>query len=146
MVQLEHTSCINQQQSGILMTKAVFITAADGSNKNFYSIYEDIHGTKWIKFWGKFLRNGYRQSHPWKMQEYFGADFRLEDFLCVPAQIVAESLTEIRETIGDMTDEEALQDMQQFYTRFCYPPIEGEIVELPIDDLTIDTPCGLYIE
>ena len=111
----------------------------------FYSIYEDIQGAVWIKFWGHFKEDSERKSRPWRILEYFGAEFRLEDYLCIPEELIRENLSEIKQTIGDLTEEEALNDMNHFFEKYCFPPLTGEARILPLDEITIDTPCGLYV-
>ncbi len=123
----------------------LFENAVDGNGKIFYSIYPDIQGEIWIKFWGHFLENPERRSRPWRIQEYFGAEFRLEDYLCIPEELISENLTEIKQTIGDMTEAEALYDMNHFFEKYCFPPLTDPVHFLSLKDVTIDTPCGLYI-
>ncbi len=123
----------------------LFEKADDGNGKIFYSIYPDIQGVIWIKFWGHFIENPERRSRPWRIQEYFGAEFRLEDYLCIPEELIRENLTEIKQTIGDMTESEALYDMNHFFEKYCFPPLMDPVKFLPLKDVTIDTPCGLYI-
>ena len=123
----------------------LFSDASQGKEKLYYSIYEDIQGMIWIKFWGHFKEDSERRSRPWRILEYFGAEFRLEDYLCIPEEILRENLSEIKQTIGDLTEEEALYDMNHFFEKYCFPPLTGTVSFLPIAEITIDTPCGLYI-
>ena len=123
----------------------LFTNVHQGSEKIFYSIYADIQGAIWIKFWGHFIEEPSRRHRPWRIQEYFGAEFRLEDYLCVPRELIEENLTEIKQTIGDLTEDEALYDMNHFFEKYCFPPLPGQVVFLPLQDITMDTPCGLYI-
>ena len=123
----------------------LFTNVHQGSEKIFYSIYADIQGAIWIKFWGHFIEEPSRRHRPWRIQEYFGAEFRLEDYLCVPRELIEENLTEIKQTIGDLTEDEALYDMNHFFEKYCFPPLPGQAVFLPLQDITMDTPCGLYI-
>ena len=123
----------------------LFSDARQGNGKLFYSIYSDIQGKIWIKFWGHFIEDPGRRYRPWRILEYFGAEFRLEDFLCIPEELIRENLSEIKQTIGDLTEEEALYDMNHFFEKYCFPPLTGEVRFLPFTDVTIDTPCGLYI-
>ncbi len=125
--------------------KTLFSKAEQGKEKLFYSIYEDIQGAIWIKFWGHFREDSERRSRPWRILEYFGAEFRLEDYLCIPEELILENLSEIKQTIGDLTEEEALNDMNHFFEKYCFPPLTGEARILPLDEITIDTPCGLYV-
>ena len=124
---------------------ALFSEASSGDGKVFYSIYPDIQGDVWIKFWGHFIEDTNRKARPWRIQEYFGAEFRLEDFLCIPKELVDENLTEIKQTIGDLTEDEALYDMNHFFEKYCFPPLMGDVSFLPVESVTEDTPCGLYI-
>ena len=126
-------------------TKDLFQNAQQGNEKIFYSIYADIQGEIWIKFWGQFREYTERKHRPWRIQEYFGAEFRLEDYLCIPEDLISDSLTEIKQTIGDLTEDEALYDMNHFFEKYCFPPLEGQAVLLPLRELSMDTPCGLYI-
>ncbi len=125
--------------------KGLFSDACQGKEKLYYSIYKDIQGMIWIKFWGHFKEDSERRSRPWRILEYFGAEFRLEDFLCIPEEILRENLSEIKQTIGNLTEEEALYDMNHFFEKYCFPPLMGDVTFLPITEITIDTPCGLYI-
>ncbi len=124
---------------------SLFSKAEQGKEKLFYSIYEDIQGAVWIKFWGHFKEDSERKSRPWRILEYFGAEFRLEDYLCIPEELIRENLSEIKQTIGDLTEEEALEDMNHFFEKYCFPPLTGTVSLLPIKQITIDTPCGLYV-
>lgn len=123
----------------------LFSDVEQGKRKVFYSIYEDIQGDIWIKFWGHFKEDSERRSRPWRIIEYFGAEFRLEDFLCIPEELIRENLSEIKQTIGDLTEEEALYDMNHFFEKYCFPPLTGPVAFLPVKNVTLDTPCGLYI-
>ena len=123
----------------------LFTNTEQAKEKLYYSIYEDIQGAVWIKFWGHFKEDTERRSRPWRIQEYFGAEFRLEDYLCIPEDLIRENLCEIKQTIGDMTEEEALYDMNHFFEKYCFPPLPGEVKLLPIDSITLETPCGLYV-
>ena len=123
----------------------LFDNAGQGKEKLFYSIYEDIQGKIWIKFWGHFKEDTERRSRPWRILEYFGAEFRLEDYLCIPEALIQENLSEIKQTIGDLTEEEALYDMNHFFEKYCFPPMPGPVSFLPLEEITIDTPCGSYI-
>ena len=123
----------------------LFESAEQGKDRQFYSIYADIQGAVWIKFWGHFMEDTVRRSRPWRLQEYFGAEFRLEDYLCIPRELIEENLTEIKQTIGDLTESEALNDMNHFFEKYCFPPLTGPVQVLPMDKITIDTPCGLYV-
>ena len=123
----------------------LFSTAAEGKGRIFYSIYADIQDDVWIKFWGHFVEDPERRNHPWRIQEYFGAEYRLEDYLCIPEDILREDLSEIKQTIGNMTEAEALYDMNHFFVRYCFPPQEGPVRFLPVSEVTMETPCGLYI-
>ena len=125
--------------------KSQFSKAEEGKEKLFYSIYEDIQGGIWIKFWGHFKEDSERRSRPWRILEYFGAEFRLEDYLCIPEELIRENLSEIKQTIGDLTEEEALYDMNHFFEKYCFPPQTDAFSFLPIKEITIDTPCGLYV-
>ena len=53
----------------------LFTNVHQGSEKIFYSIYADIQGAIWIKFWGQFREYTERKHRPWRIQEYFGAEF-----------------------------------------------------------------------
>ena len=66
-------------------TENFLFTNTEQAKENlYYSIYEDIQGAVWIKFWGHFKEDTERRSRPWRIQEYFGDEFRLEDYLCIP--------------------------------------------------------------
>jgi len=123
----------------------LFNDAQQGKEKLFYSIYEDIQGMIWIKFWGHFKEDSERRSRPWRILEYFGAEFRLEDYLCIPEDLIKENLSEIKQTIGDLTEEEALYDMNHFFEKYCFPPMTDPVSFLPLEQITLDTPCGSYI-
>ena len=125
--------------------KHLFSKAEQGKGKVYYSIYKDIQGTVWIKFWGHFKEDSERKSRPWRILEYFGAEFRLEDYLCIPDDIIRENLSEIKQTIGDLTETEALYDMNHFFEKYCFPPLTDEVMLLSVKEITIDTPCGLYV-
>ena len=99
----------------------------------------------WIKFWGHFKEDSERRSRPWRILEYFGAEFRLEDYLCIPEDLIKENLSEIKQTIGDLTEEEALYDMNHFFEKYCFPPMTDPVSFLPLEQITLDTPCGSYI-
>ena len=131
---------INMNTDNVLFTDPV-----QAKDKLYYSIYPDIQGKIWIKFWGHFKEDTERRSRPWRIQEYFGAEFRLEDYLCIPEELIRENLSEIKQTIGDLTDEEALFDMNHFFEKYCFPPLTGTVLLLPISEVTLETPCGLYI-
>ncbi|MCF0145890.1 MAG: hypothetical protein HUJ73_04815 [Eubacterium sp.] len=55
------------------------------------------------------------------------------------------NLIEIKQTIGDLTEQEALNDMNCFFQKYCFPPLHGKVMHLEIDKITMETPCGLYI-
>ena len=123
----------------------LFENTSQGKDRIFYSVYADIQGIIWIKFWGHFVENTDRRLRPWRIQEYFGAEFRLEDYLCIPKELIDENLTEIKQTIGDLTESEALYDMNHFFEKYCFPPTDDPVSLLPLSDVTISTPCGLYV-
>ena len=102
----------------------LFLRSEQGKEKIFYSIYKDIQGKVWIKFWGQFIQDSGRRYRPWKILEYFGAEFRLEDYLSIPEELIQENLSEIKQTIGNLTEEEALYDMNHFFEKYCFPPQE----------------------
>ncbi|MGN0364014.1 MAG: hypothetical protein ACI4ET_14400 [Bilifractor sp.] len=111
----------------------------------YYSIYPDLNGRIWIKFFGIFRYDCNLPSKPWRLQEYFGADFAYEDFLNMSPSELKENLSEIKDTVGNFTDEAVLYSMNHFFTTYCMPPDSRRVVKMPLDQLTDRTPCGLYV-
>lgn len=125
---------------------ALFTQAQEGAEKNYYSIYLDLHGQRWIKFWGYFSCDAISHKRPWRLLEYFAADFPYEEFLLMSRTELDNNLTEIKQIIGNFTEAEALDSMNRFYQLYCLPPDDREVTPLALSCLTETTPCGLYVE
>ena len=124
----------------------LFEKAKEGADKNYYSIYSDLNGMRWIKFWGYFSCDAISNKRPWRLMEYFAADFPYADFLLMTPDELGSNLTEIKQIIGNFTEEEALDGMNHFYQTYCLPPDDREVQKLALSQLTEGTPCGLYVE
>ena len=124
----------------------LFDNAQEGAEKNYYSIYCDLNGMRWIKFWGYFSCDAISHKRPWRLLEYFAADFPYEDFLLMTRDELTSNLTEIKQIIGNFTEEEALNGMNHFYELYCLPPDDAQVNRLALSHLTERTPCGLYVE
>ena len=124
----------------------LFKTPDEGLEKNFFSVYLDTNGTKWIKFWGYFCGDTLSKRRPWRMMEYFAADFLFTDFLLMTLEQLHDNLTEIKQIIGNFSGKEALYGMNHFFQEYCYPPDNRRVMRLPLSQITDITPCGLYVE
>ena len=124
----------------------LFAQAQDGADKNYYSIYSDLNGMRWIKFWGYFSCDAISHKRPWRLMEYFAADFPYSDFLLMSRDELSSNLTEIKQIIGNFTEAEALEGMNHFYETYCLPPDERTVQKLALSHLTENTPSGLYVE
>ena len=124
----------------------LFAQAQEGADKNYYSIYLDLHGMRWIKFWGYFSCDAISHRRPWRLMEYFAADFPNEEFLLMSREELSSNLTEIKQIIGNFTEAEALEGMNHFYEMYCLPPDDREVIPQALSGLTENTPCGLYVE
>lgn len=133
------------QGFGSMCEEKLFDNPKEARDALYYSIYPDQNGKVWIKFFGIFRYDWNFPSKPWKLQEYFGADFAYDDFLNMTPSELHENLSEIRDTVGNFTDEEVLYSMNHFFTTYCIPPDAGRVTKMPLDHLTDRTPCGLYV-
>ena len=124
----------------------LFSSAQEGADRNYYSIYSDLNGDRWIKFWGYFSCDALSHRRPWRLLEYFAADFPYADFLLMTREALSSNLTEIKQIIGNFTEEEALHGMNHFYELYCLPPDSRPVSRLALSQLTEGTPCGLYVE
>ena len=124
----------------------LYTDALEGADKNYYSIYNDLNDCRWIKFWGYFSRDAVSHRRPWRLLEYFAADFPYTEFLLMTREELHSNLTEIKQIIGNFTEEEALEGMNHFYEIYCLPPDGRPVQKMPLSQLTEGTPAGLYVE
>lgn len=106
-------------------------------DRDYYSIYE-VNGEKYIKFWGYFYDGCDDEEKPYRCLEFVGAEIPLKDYL-EDRSVYDLIESEITQYIGDMTEDEAIEAMNGYYNG--NPP-----VPYPLEDVTMETPCGDYID
>ena len=106
-------------------------------NKEFYWI-EYQGGEKYVRVVGYFYDEGEDNGHGTaRCVEYSGFEFKLIDFLeNWTEDDYSEMEGSVKSYIEDMTTEEAI---------ICMNTYDELPVEMPMDEINMETPCGYYV-
>ncbi len=105
-------------------------------DRDIYSV-EMVKGKKVVIAHGYFFTEGYEivEGKPFREVDYSGAYVPLDEFITSGKEVIAEFLSSREDSYADLSEDEVTEVLNNFTGK-----------PLPYDELTMDTPCGKYID
>lgn len=106
--------------------------------KDFYAIEIDGQGKKVVHIYGYAYDTGFNDENPYRLVEFTFFIIPIEKFVNMTTDEIHNEECNVKTYIGDYGEEEIVNALDNYF--------DETPKALAFESVTLDTPCGVYIE